>query len=89
VIAVLVRITGRVQGVGFRWHTRSEAQHLGLAGWVRNLSDGSVEARLEGPERTVDAMITWLGHGPPAALVEDAVVEQVDVLGLDGFQIRR
>jgi acylphosphatase len=89
VIAVLARVTGRVQGVGFRWFTRGEAQRFGLTGWVRNLPDGSVEVHLEGPERVVDEMIAWLGHGPPAALVEDLVVEPVEVAGHPGFTIER
>jgi acylphosphatase len=58
--AVLVRIEGRVQGVGFRVWTLHEAQALGLVGWVRNEADGSVTARLEGPQESVERMLGML-----------------------------
>jgi acylphosphatase len=67
--AVLVRIEGRVQGVGFRAWTRSEAMRLGLAGWVRNEADGSVKARIEGPRENVGRMLERLWIGPPGASV--------------------
>jgi len=67
--AVLVRIEGRVQGVGFRAWARREAQALGLAGWVRNEADGSVAARFEGSQESVDRMLGRLRIGPPGAAV--------------------
>jgi acylphosphatase len=67
-------ITGRVQGVGFRWFARREALRLDLGGSVRNRSDGSVEVHVVGPADTVEEMREWLERGPPAARV-DAVVE--------------
>lgn len=88
-IAVRVTIEGVVQGVGFRWHTRLQAQRLGLAGWVRNLPHGTVEAHLEGPEQAVDEMLAWLGEGPPSASVDDLAVEPAQVESLTGFEIRR
>ncbi|MBI3271489.1 MAG: acylphosphatase [Planctomycetes bacterium] len=60
-----VWIRGRVQGVFFRVHTRDEARRLGLAGWVRNLPDGRVEAAFEGPREKVEAAVAWCRHGPP------------------------
>lgn len=65
-----IRVTGRVQGVGFRYALRDEAQRLGLAGWVRNCSDGSVEALLQGDAQAVDAALRWARRGPRAARVE-------------------
>lgn len=62
-------IRGRVQGVGFRWSLCEQALALGLAGWVRNRRDGSVEALVRGPEATVRDLIDWAHHGPPAAHV--------------------
>ncbi len=63
-------IHGRVQGVGFRWQLTREAEKSGLAGWVRNRSDGSVEAQVSGPPEAVEALTAWAHRGPPQALVE-------------------
>lgn len=63
-------IEGTVQGVFFRESTRREAEARGVAGWVRNLPDGRVEAVLEGPRQAVDAVVQWCHRGPPAAHVE-------------------
>lgn len=67
--ALLVRIEGHVQGVGFRAWTLSEARSLGLAGWVRNEADGTVTARIEGAQERVDGMLERLRVGPPGASV--------------------
>ena len=65
-----IRVHGRVQGVGFRYALRDEAQRLGISGWVRNRSDGSVEALLRGEPRAVEALVHWARRGPRAAHVE-------------------
>ena len=65
-----IRLQGRVQGVGFRYALRDEAQHLGLAGWVRNCDDGSVEALLQGETPAVEALVRWARRGPRGARVE-------------------
>jgi len=67
--AVLLRIHGRVQGVGFRWSLCREAERLGANGWVRNRLDGSVEALAWGPTETVTALEAWCHDGPPGAHV--------------------
>lgn len=74
---IRVRITGRVQGVWYRGWAVDQARRLGLAGWVRNRLDGSVEAVLSGPEDAVRAMIERCRQGPPGARVS-AVTEQIE-----------
>ena len=69
-----LRITGRVQGVAFHASTITAARALGLAGWVANCADGSVEAVAEGDEAGVAALIRWCHHGPPAARVDHVEV---------------
>jgi len=69
-----VRVTGRVQGVGFRETCRREAQRHGVAGTVWNRSDGSVEAVFEGTAAAVDHMEAWCRQGPRSAQVRDVVV---------------
>jgi acylphosphatase len=73
----LARITGRVQGVGYRESCVRQARALGLAGWVRNRSDGSVEALLQGPPERLAQMRAWLHQGPPLARVEAVHVAAV------------
>jgi acylphosphatase len=73
--AVLVRISGRVQGVSFRIWMRDEAERLGLSGWVRNEPDGSVKALIAGPEAAVSTMLARLWKGPPGAVVSDVASE--------------
>ncbi|MBZ4487929.1 acylphosphatase [Microbacterium sp. cx-55] len=73
-----VIVHGHVQGVGFRWATRNEAQRLGLSGWVRNLDDGTVEAEAQGPEGDVERMRTWLAAGPRGARVARLDVSEAD-----------
>ena len=67
--AVKARVRGRVQGVGFRQSCRVTARGLGLTGWVRNLSDGSVELMAQGEGDALDKLVAWLWAGPVAAEV--------------------
>jgi acylphosphatase len=66
-----VRVTGIVQGVGFRWFVRERARRLGLSGWVRNLADGSVEVAASGAEHQLELLRRELQRGPNGARVED------------------
>ena len=63
-------ISGRVQGVGFRWALHTEAKARGLSGWVRNRRDGTVEALLSGAPEAVEALTAWAFRGPPSARVD-------------------
>jgi acylphosphatase len=76
-----ILITGMVQGVCFRQSTADEARRLGVEGLVRNLRDGSVEAKAEGDRSAVEALVRWCGHGPPAARVERVEVEWSEAQG--------
>ena len=83
-----VRVTGRVQGVFFRDWTRQQAQQLQLTGWVRNCSDGSVEAHFEGDEAAIDRLIERMREGPSAARVQDVQVEKAEPEGAGRFEVR-
>ena len=66
-----VRVTGKVQGVGYRHATVRQAHELKVTGWVMNLDDGSVEAVVQGDPDQVDRMLQWMRMGPPAARVAE------------------
>lgn len=85
--AVAVRVTGRVQGVSYRWTAAQEAERLGLSGWVRNEPDGSVAAHLEGPDEQVEVMLDWCRHGPTGARVDDVAVSDAEPAGAEGFRV--
>lgn len=76
----LVRIRGRVQGVGFRVWTRSEAIRLGLTGWVRNEDDGSVSAMIAGPDASVSTMLARFWKGPPGASVSRVETDFISIV---------
>jgi len=87
--AAHVTISGRVQGVNFRYYTVRKARQLGVNGWVRNLGDGQVEATFEGDESSVREIVDWCQHGPPAAKVSEVVVEWEPPTGsYDSFGVR-
>ncbi len=67
--AFQVNVSGRVQGVCFRARTREEARRIGVAGWVRNLPDGSVEVFMQGPDEKVNSLLSWCYQGPAGASV--------------------
>jgi acylphosphatase len=84
-----VYVSGQVQGVFFRDSTRKKAKQLGLAGWVRNLPDGRVEALFEGPQDRVREIIRWCEEGPSHAEVEDVDVEfEAPQEDLTGFEVQ-
>jgi len=87
-VRALVIVSGRVQGVYFRASTRDMARARSLAGWVRNLPDGDVEAVFEGPRDGVEAAVAWCRHGPPGARVDHCDVIWAEPTGDGPFAIR-
>jgi acylphosphatase len=89
---VRLRISGRVQGVGFRAFVADEAESRELSGWVRNRGDGSVEASIAGEDEIVDEMVEICRRGPYGAHVENVAIEpasESDLTGHSGFKILR
>jgi acylphosphatase len=82
-------ISGRVQGVGFRWFAHDAAAREGVTGWVRNLADGRVEALVEGEEEAVARMERALRSGPRGARVHDVFVDDQEPGGYRTFTIER
>jgi acylphosphatase len=82
-------VSGRVQGVSFRYYTQQQALDYGLQGWVRNLWDGRVEAVFEGQQESVQQMLRWCHRGPSSARVENVDVHWEEPTGsYTGFKIR-
>ncbi len=89
VSAVRVFVTGRVQGVGFRYTAAERARDLELNGWVRNLFDGRVEVFAQGSRANLDIFVSWLDLGPSAAEVTGISVRNAPLRpGFKGFEIR-
>lgn len=85
-----LHITGRVQGVGFRYAMQHEAARLGVRGWVRNRRDGSVEALVHGAPEALERLIAWARRGPPAAHVVAVRTAEADAADAPpaGFELR-
>lgn len=86
--AIRLRITGRVQGVGYRWWAQRQAQALGLAGWVRNCPDGSVELLAVGGRTALQQLAEACANGPPAASVRSVQSLAADDDGSVDFETR-
>ncbi len=86
--AVIATVSGRVQGVGFRYTTQRVGARLGLDGWVRNQHDGTVQVHVQGAADVVDRFIEFLKEGPPAARVIGVEVSEVSAdTDLTGFSV--
>lgn len=83
-------VSGRVQGVGFRWFVRAEALPLGLTGWIRNRGDGAVEGEVEGRDDAIDALESCLEVGPSSAIVTNVEISEIsdDTPRYNHFEIR-
>jgi acylphosphatase len=80
-------ISGRVQGVGFRFYMERKARELGIAGWVRNRRDGSVESMVHGDPGAVETIIEWARRGPPSAVVAEVKISEGEG-EFDRFEVR-
>jgi acylphosphatase len=86
--AFTARVSGRVQGVGFRWNAVDRAEQLGISGWVRNEDDGSVSCLCEGAKPVLERYLEWLRRGPPGAYVAGVDVHWLEYSGLyRGFTV--
>ena len=85
---VHVIVSGDVQGVGYRYTMRMVARDAAVAGWVRNRSDGTVEAEVEGTPAQVDEVLAWMSQGPPGARVDAARVTDAEPSGEREFRVR-
>ena len=84
-----IRVSGIVQGVGYRAALRQQAHSLGVTGWVRNRADGSVEALAHGTPAAVEALIAWARRGPPGARVADLRISEAAAASTPtGFELR-
>ena len=82
-----IQVTGRVQGVGFRWSAAREARNLGIRGLVKNLSNGSVYIEAEGHAEQLKAYVEWCKKGPGAGYVESAITEELVPVNYTDFRI--
>jgi len=85
---IIFQVYGRVQGVGFRYYAQKKAAELGIRGYVRNRSDGSVYIEAEGPEEALKAFQYWCEEGPPWARVSKVEKQEIPPQGYQYFEIR-
>jgi len=87
-IAVHVRVSGKVQGVFYRAFTRDHARALGIKGWVRNIPGGGVEAVLEGERKAIGELLQIMKAGPAGAMVLGMELSELEPGGYEGFEIK-
>ena len=83
-----IHITGRVQGVGFRWNVALAARSRGITGYVKNLYDGSVDIEAEGYKEQLDAYVEWCRQSPGRSIVESVTVDPLPPVNYSDFLIR-
>jgi acylphosphatase len=86
---IILRISGKVQGVFFRASTKNKADELGVKGFVRNELDGSVYAEAEGTAEQIESLVKWCHEGPPHAQVTEVKVSSGQIQHFEKFEIRR
>lgn len=80
-------VAGEVQGVGYRYTMRIVARRTGVAGWVRNRRDGTVEAEIEGTAEQLDELLAWMAEGPPGSRPVTGRVDDIPPTGEHGFEV--
>jgi len=83
-----ITVSGRVQNVAFRYHTRQMAEIMGVCGYVKNKFDGSVFIEVEGEEEKVNDFTSWCRQGPPRATVDDIEIESGEIQNYTEFKVR-
>lgn len=73
-----IKVTGRVQGVGFRYYAQKQAKLFGLTGWVKNLSDGSVQVMVQGEKPEINTFVDYLRIGPSMARVQNISISKIE-----------
>lgn len=86
--AFILKVFGKVQGVGFRYYTHKKANELGLKGYVKNKPDGSVYIEAEGAENNINELIRWCQDGPSWARVTKVELQEIPLAGLSNFEIK-
>ena len=87
-IAMQIQVFGRVQGVGFRYYTQQKAIELGLTGFVKNKSDGSVFIEAEGEETKLNELLMWCHSGPSWAKIQEVKFQEMPTIGYQDFRIK-
>jgi acylphosphatase len=86
--SIIIKISGKVQNVGFRFYTKKAAKSLGINGYVKNLPDGSVYIEAEAEDYIIDQFVEWCRKGPSWARVEKINIQENDIMNYVGFTIR-
>ena len=86
--AVRLTIFGKVQGVGFRFYTKRKARDLGLCGWVKNMTDGTVYVEAEGEQQDLATFVDWCHLGPEWSDVRKVQQQEIPLQGFEGFVVR-
>jgi acylphosphatase len=83
-----IRVTGKVQNVGFRYYSVEAAKEFNIDGFVKNQLDGSVYIEAEGEENELESFTAWCRRGPHYARVDGFEIQEQPVMGYDGFKVR-
>lgn len=83
-----ITVSGKVQGVFYRASTKTKAVGLGLKGYVKNQSDGSVYIEAEGNEEDLEVLLNWCNQGPPNAIVNEVKSEETEMVGFRKFEVK-
>ena len=83
-----INLKGRVQGVGFRYHTQNAASKYGIKGWVKNIPDGSVEIEAQAPEKNLELFVEACKKGPMLAKVKHTVINDLPLANYTNFEIK-